>query len=95
MDKKINCIICGHKSDVEIVNHINTKHDGLEIYQILFPNLKVVNRELYELIDNQVRYGYCDKPELISVISGEDRKAIVAHAKRHKLVRSEIVVEVE
>jgi hypothetical protein len=90
----LQCILCDHQNDIELVSHINKVHGGLRMYMLFFPFTKVVVSNLYTAIENTVYFRSSVNSEPgIERITNEDRQLIVETSMSQMGPRSEIYVE--
>ena len=92
---RLICIICGFSDETEIISHLNQKdkhHDGYMEYAVSYPDIPVVNHDLYKAIHDELLLGYkCDNP-LLDTISREDKEILICSVRTHQPVRSEVLV---
>ena len=87
------CCLCDHNDPDEIVNHVETKHEGLGQYLLLFPNQPVVNAGLQQALEDFELEGKTEYRKGFEKISGQNRRIVVNHGLGTKPSRSEIIVE--
>jgi hypothetical protein len=86
----ISCALCNFADDVSVVDHIRRNHN-LQTYLNLFPDLPVVNKDLYTAIENAVYFKYMDDTPGLEGITAEEREMILVAAKNNAHLRSEII----
>ena len=86
------CCLCDCIDKDEIVNHIDTNHEGLAEYLKLFPNHPVVSTSLSKSLEDFELNGKSEYKPGFEKISDHNRQLIVMHELRTKPSRSEITV---
>jgi hypothetical protein len=86
----MQCALCGHEDTTSLVAHIREKH-GLKIYLNLFPDLPIVNQDLFTAIENAVYFSYQDDTEGLSDITDMEREEILISSRNNMPFRSEII----
>ena len=92
----IECALYWFTDPDEIVSHIRKEHGSIRFYLALFPDLPVVNADLFTAIENAVYFGYIDSEEAaLKAITEEEQQIMIVSAQNNAALRSEISVELD
>ena len=92
----VQCALCGFTDKEEIVSHIRNEHGGIKSYLAVFPDLLLVNPDLYVAIENAVYFGYIDTEEAaLKAITEEEQQIMIVSAQNNAALRSEINIELD
>jgi len=90
----VQCALCGFMEKDEIVSHIRKEHGGIKSYLAVFPDLHVVDPDLFVAIENAVYFGYFDSETVgLNTITPEEREFLIVTAQNNSVLHSEITIE--
>ena len=85
----VRCAFCNYSDPVSLVVHIRDMH-GLTLYLAIFPDLPILEKNLFAAVENKVYFRYTDDSQGLSELTEEEMEQILVSTRNVAPLRSEI-----